>query len=120
MKRKHRILIKISSVLVILFLIAVIITYMLFYQDADYYKELFSKIRPGMTKEEIMTIAGRPAFIDTAGLEYDVWYYDVSSLFPERPGCYFIKGDSILVRFRWEPIDISLPIDSAKESVPSY
>ncbi|PKK82532.1 MAG: hypothetical protein CVT49_13340 [candidate division Zixibacteria bacterium HGW-Zixibacteria-1] len=111
---KHKKLTKIVLVLVISIMVFVIIGIVIHRKRAYYYEDLFSRITPGMSKKEIVAIIGEPAYADTSGSEYDIWYYDVPSLFSEMPSCYFEKKDSVLARFWWENIDISLPIDSMR------
>lgn len=85
---------------------------------SDHYRELFSQIHPGMTKNQIKEIVGDPVLVDTSGLKQDFWALDAPSWFSERPNCYFAKGDSILVEYIWEgiTIDTSLVIDSTVDS----
>lgn len=88
--------------------IPVAIAYFRYHQQCDRAKEVFGKIHPGITKAEVKAIAGEPTFVDTSGLQYDIWIFDVPAIFADRPHCFFQKGDSILVRFMWEPIDTAL------------
>lgn len=80
-------------------------------QRANHYREIFSEVRPGMSKTELTALAGPPATVDTTRSGYEVWIFEVPSLFAERPHCFFELGDSVLLRFRWEPVDTTLTDD---------
>ncbi len=84
---------------------------------SDHYRELFSQIHPGMTKNQIKEIVGDPIEVGRSIHNHVVYYYKVPSWFSESPTCYFGEGDSVLVRFSWDAIDVdtSLVIDSTKD-----
>jgi hypothetical protein len=104
----------ITVLITVLFVVAIsIVGYVWIGSKGDLYRSLFADISPGMSKGEVVAVVGPPNWIDTTNQTYEIWSYSVPIwLFEEIPYCYFCKGDSILVRFLWEPIDLSLPGDS--------
>lgn len=94
--------------------IAVTVIFLWLGREADRYRDMFSVVRLGMSKTDLTTLVGAPILIDTTNSASEVWTYDVPPLFAERPRCFFRLGDSILVRFEWEPIDTSLVVDDAR------
>jgi len=109
-------IIKIVVTALVAIVLTVVVVFVWIGQRADHYRDLFSRIRPGMSKAEIRAQVGEPISIDSSGTTYEVWTFDVPGLFAERPRCYFVRGDDILVRFIWEPIDIILADDSVSEN----
>ncbi len=78
-----------------------------------HYRSQFADVHPGLSKAELSRVVDIPYSVDTTQAGYEVWEYDVPSLFAERPRCFFGLGDTVVLRFAWEPIDTTLPGYSA-------
>ncbi|MCK5125016.1 MAG: hypothetical protein KAR42_02065 [candidate division Zixibacteria bacterium] len=77
------------------------------------YDNLVKQLIPGITKNEVIEIMGEPATIDSSFEGLEIWRFQPPrGRFAEWPECYFVLGDSIMVKFWREPISLTLPEDS--------
>ena len=108
---KGRAVVRVLVMTLVLLVVIGAVGFIWFGKRADTYREKFSEVHPGMTKTEVVAVVGRPPLVDTSEGIYERWIFDVPSAFAERPQCFFKLGDSVLVRFTWEPVDTSLVDD---------